>query len=301
MKELPSELFFLKHRTLHRCKVNESIIDSLGFCSRAILLLEVLERRTIMLKLSKVSKIYEGKVAYRALTDINFEIEKGEFVAIMGPSGSGKTTLLNIISTNDQPTTGEVEIDGNNPHKLNKNALAKFRRNELGFIFQDFNLMHTLTVEENIVLPLTLDGARVKDMKEKAKRLANSLGIESIMKKRIYEISGGQAQRVAIARAMIHEPKLLLADEPTGNLDSKASKDVMGMLVSINEKERTSLLMVTHDPQAASYSDRVVFIRDGKLHSEIHRGESRQAFFQKIIDMLSLMGGDGNDFSSVRI
>ncbi|WP_096272458.1 ABC transporter ATP-binding protein [Paucisalibacillus globulus] len=254
-----------------------------------------------MLKLSKVSKIYEGKVAYRALTDINFEIEKGEFVAIMGPSGSGKTTLLNIISTNDQPTTGEVEIDGNNPHKLNKNALAKFRRNELGFIFQDFNLMHTLTVEENIVLPLTLDGARVKDMKEKAKRLANSLGIESIMKKRIYEISGGQAQRVAIARAMIHEPKLLLADEPTGNLDSKASKDVMGMLVSINEKERTSLLMVTHDPQAASYSDRVVFIRDGKLHSEIHRGESRQAFFQKIIDMLSLMGGDGNDFSSVRI
>ncbi|WP_042147340.1 ABC transporter ATP-binding protein [Paucisalibacillus sp. EB02] len=254
-----------------------------------------------MLKLSKVSKVYEGKVAYRALNDINLEIEKGEFVAIMGPSGSGKTTLLNIISTNDQPTTGEVEIDGKNPHKLTKNALAKFRRNELGFIFQDFNLMHTLTVEENIVLPLTLDGARVKVMKEKASKLAVSLGIESIMNKRTYEISGGQAQRVAIARAMIHEPKLLLADEPTGNLDSKASKDVMSMLVSINEKEKTSLLMVTHDPQAASYSDRVVFIRDGKLHSEIHRGENRQAFFQKIIDMLSLMGGDGNDFSSVRV
>ncbi|MRH43236.1 ATP-binding cassette domain-containing protein [Aquibacillus halophilus] len=254
-----------------------------------------------MLKLTKVSKVYEGKVAFRALTDIDLEIEKGEFVTIMGPSGSGKTTLLNIISTNDAPTTGKVEIEGENPHKLKKNDLAKFRRNELGFIFQDFNLMHTLTVEENIVLPLTLDGARVKEMKEKAHTIAESLGILSIMNNRTYEISGGQAQRVAIARAMIHDPKLLLADEPTGNLDSKASKDVMKMLVSINEKEKTSLLMVTHDPQAASYSDRVVFIRDGKLHSEIHRGESRQAFFQKIIDMLSLMGGDGNDFSSIRV
>ncbi len=301
MKEQPSGLSFPIHKTLHRCKVYESIIDSIPLYAQAILLIEALERRLIMLKLSKVSKVYEGKVAYRALNDINLEIEKGEFVAIMGPSGSGKTTLLNIISTNDQPTTGEVEIDGKNPHKLTKNALAKFRRNELGFIFQDFNLMHTLTVEENIVLPLTLDGARVKVMKEKASKLAVSLGIESIMNKRTYEISGGQAQRVAIARAMIHEPKLLLADEPTGNLDSKASKDVMSMLVSINEKEKTSLLMVTHDPQAASYSDRVVFIRDGKLHSEIHRGENRQAFFQKIIDMLSLMGGDGNDFSSVRV
>ena len=138
-------------------------------------------------------------------------------------------------------------------------------------------------------------------MTEKAHKIAESLGISSIMSKRTYEISGGQAQRVAIARAMIHEPKLLLADEPTGNLDSKASKDVMEMLVSINKKESTSLLMVTHDPQAASYSDRVIFIRDGNLHSEIHRGENRQAFFQKIIDMLSLMGGAGNDFSSVRV
>ena len=191
-----------------------------------------------MLKLTKVSKVYEGKVAYRALTNISLEIEKGEFVAIMGPSGSGKTTLLNIISTIDTPTTGEVEIEGTYPHKLKKNALAKFRRNELGFIFQDFNLLHTLTVEENIVLPLTLDGTPVKEMTEKAHKIAESLGISSIMSKRTYEISGGQAQRVAIARAMIHEPKLLLADEPTGNLDSKASKDVMEMLVSINKKER---------------------------------------------------------------
>ncbi|KAB2331091.1 ABC transporter ATP-binding protein [Bacillus mesophilum] len=254
-----------------------------------------------MLKLTNLGKVYEGKVAYRALTDINLEIDKGEFVAIMGPSGSGKTTLLNIISTNDSPTTGNIEIEGRNPHRLKKNALAKFRRNELGFIFQDFNLLHTLTVEENIVLPLTLDGASVKEMKEKAGKMAESLGITPILNKRTYEISGGQAQRVAIARAMIHQPKLLLADEPTGNLDSKAAKDVMNMLGSINKKEETSLLMVTHDPQAASYSDRVIFIRDGKLHSEIHRGESRQAFFQKIIDMLSLMGGNDHDFSPVRI
>ncbi|MGY3714656.1 ABC transporter ATP-binding protein [Sutcliffiella cohnii] len=254
-----------------------------------------------MLKVTNVSKVYDGKVAYRALTDINLEIEKGEFVAIMGPSGSGKTTLLNIISTNDEPTSGSVEIEGENPHKLKKNALAKFRRNELGFIFQDFNLLHTLTVEENIVLPLTLEGTKVKEMKAKAAEIADTLGISSLMNKRTYEISGGQAQRVAIARAMIHKPKLLLADEPTGNLDSKASKDVMKMLVSINEKEKTSLLMVTHDPLAASYSDRVVFIRDGKLHSEIYRGDNRHAFFQKIIDMLSLMGGDGNDLSSIRV
>ncbi|HLT54837.1 MAG TPA: ABC transporter ATP-binding protein [Bacillota bacterium] len=254
-----------------------------------------------MLQLKNVSKIYEGKVAYRALTDINLEIETGEFVAIMGPSGSGKTTLLNIISTIDEPTTGEVYIDGKNPHTLSKNKLAKFRRQELGFVFQDFNLLHTLTVEENIVLPLTLDGEKVKEMERKVKQIAEKLGISAILNKRTYEISGGQAQRTAIARAMIHDPKLLLADEPTGNLDSKASKDVMNMLAAINEREKTSLLMVTHDPQAASYADRVVFIRDGKLHSEIYRGESRQTFFQKIIDMLSLMGGDGNDLSSIRI
>lgn len=256
----------------------------------------VMKGERIMLEVKSASKIYEGKVAYRALTDINLKIEMGEFAAIMGPSGSGKTTLLNIIATIDEPTTGEVQMEGKNPHLLKKNELAKFRRRELGFVFQDFNLLHTLTVEENIVLPLTLDGKHVKEMTEKAHIIAKKLGISDIMNKRIYEISGGQAQRAAIARAMIHEPKLLLADEPTGNLDSKASRDVMEMLASINEKENTTMMLVTHDPQAASYSDRVIFIRDGKLYSEIHRGESRQAFFQKIIDTLSLMGGNGNDF-----
>lgn len=152
-----------------------------------------------------------------------------------------------------------------------------------------------------MVLPLTLEGIKVKVMKEKARQIAEKLGIDSIMSKRVYEISGGQAQRVAIARAMIHQPSLLLADEPTGNLDSKASKDVMHLLTKLNKEEKTSLLMVTHDAQAASYSDRVIFIRDGQLESEIHRGDNRQTFFQKIIDMLSLMGGETSELSSIRL
>src|SRR5690625_4380169 len=254
-----------------------------------------------MLQVKQLSKVYEGKVPYRALTDINLTIDQGEFVGIMGPSGSGKTTLLNIIATIDEPTTGEIFIEGKNPHQLNKNKLAKFRRQELGFVFQDFNLLHTLTVEENIVLPLTLDRKKVKEMKEKAYTISETLGIKEILNKRTYEISGGQAQRVAVARAMIHEPKLVLADEPTGNLDSKASKDVMEMLTMMNKEQETTMMLVTHEAQAASYCDRVIFIRDGKLYSEIYRGDSQKVFFQKIIDTLSLMGGNDNDFSEIRI
>src|SRR5690625_1437316 len=253
-----------------------------------------------MLHVKQMSKVYEGKVPYRALTDINLQVEKGEFIGIMGPSGSGKTTLLNIIATIDEPTTGEILIEGQNPHRLSKNKLAKFRRRESGFVFQDFNLLHTLTVEENIVLPLTLDHKRVKEMKKKAYDIAETLGIKEIMKKRTYEISGGQAQRTAVARSMIHQPKLVLADEPTGNLDSKASKDVMEMLSWMNNQYNTTMLLVTHDPQAASYCDRVVFIRDGKFYLEIHQGESRQLFFQEIIDTLSHMGGDDDEILSNR-
>lgn len=253
-----------------------------------------------MLQVKNVSKIYEGKVAYRALTDINLEIGTGEFVGIMGPSGSGKTTLLNLIATIDEPTTGNILIEDRDPYLLKQNALAKFRRRILGFVFQDFNLLNTLTVKENIVLPLTLDSVRVKEMESKAEMIAETLGISSIMDKRTYEISGGQAQRAAIARAMIHEPKLLLADEPTGNLDSKASKDVMEMLVRLNKQKNATMMLVTHDPQAASYCDRIIFIRDGQLYSQIHQGDNRKAFFQKIIDTLSLMGGDDHDFSSLR-
>ncbi|UQZ33043.1 bacitracin ABC transporter ATP-binding protein [Paenibacillus sp. PK3_47] len=254
-----------------------------------------------MLEVRQVSKIYEGNVAYRALTDIDLTIAEGEFVGIMGPSGSGKTTLLNLIATVDGPTTGEIIIGGKNIGRLGKNDLAVFRRRELGFVFQDFNLLNTLTVEENIVLPLTLDGTSVRDMKQRAQAVAGKLGISSIMAKRTYEISGGQAQRTAIARAMIHSPKLLLADEPTGNLDSKAAKDVMDMLVSINQENRTTMMLVTHDAVAASYCHRVVFIKDGRFYTEIHRGDNRQSFFQKIIDTLSLLGGYGNDVPSIRI
>src|SRR5690625_1763299 len=248
-----------------------------------------------MLHVKQMSKVYEGKVPYRALTDINLTIEQGEFVGIMGPSGSGKTTLLNIIATIDEPTTGEILIEGKSPHQLSKNALAKFRRRELGFVFQDFNLLHTLTVVENIVLPLTLDRKPVKEMMKKAHEIAETLGITEIMGKRIHEISGGQMQRAAVARAMIHQPKLVLADEPTGNLDSNASKDVLNMLSHMNKQYQTTMLLVTHDPQAASYCDRVVFIRDGQFYLDIYQGESRQLFFQEIIDTLSHMGGNDDE------
>lgn len=254
-----------------------------------------------MLDVKQLGKVYEGRVPYRALTDIDIQMEKGEFVGIMGPSGSGKTTLLNIIATIDEPTSGEVLIEGSNPHKLSKNQLAKFRRQELGFVFQDFNLLHTLTVEENIVLPLTLDKKKVKEMKEKVYQIAEKLGIKEILNKRTFEISGGQAQRAAVARAMVHNPKLVLADEPTGNLDSKSSKDVMELLRMMNEDEEATTMLVTHEAQSASYCDRVIFIRDGKLYSEIHKGDSRKVFFQRIIDTLSLLGGDDNDLSSVRL
>ncbi|MBB6637654.1 ABC transporter ATP-binding protein [Cohnella thailandensis] len=254
-----------------------------------------------ILKVDQVSKIYGEGVQYRALNDISFTMEKGEFVGVMGPSGSGKTTLLNLVATIDQPSSGDIYINGQVPHRLKKNKLAQFRRRELGFVFQDFNLLHTLTVEENIVLPLVLEGERVSVMEQKARRLAERLGIEHILGKRTYEISGGQAQRAAIARAIIHSPSLLLADEPTGNLDSKSAKDVMLTLSEINGTEGTTTLLVTHDALAASYCHRVIFIKDGQLYNEIHRGDNRQAFFQQIIDMLSLMGGHAHDLASVRV
>jgi putative ABC transport system ATP-binding protein len=254
-----------------------------------------------MLQVNSLSKIYGGKVTYRALTDIDFTIRKGEFVGIMGPSGSGKTTLLNMISTIDSPTSGAVMLNGINPHLLKKEKLALFRRRELGFVFQDFNLLDTLTIGENIVLPLTLDGESVSSMEEKLQGIATKLGIQEILEKRTYEVSGGQRQRAAIARAIIHSPSLLLADEPTGNLDSKSSRNVMETLEAINKADNTTMMMVTHDALAASYCHRVIFIKDGQLHNEMYRGESRQAFFQKIIDALSFLGGNTYDLSTIRV
>lgn len=248
-----------------------------------------------ILETKHLGKVYEGKVPYTALQDINFQMEKGEFVAIMGPSGSGKSTLLNVISTIDHPTSGNVTIDGNAPHTMRDEQLAHFRRSVLGFVFQDFNLVQTLTVGENIMLPLTLEGVAPSQIKKRVQAVAALLGIETLLPKRTFEISGGQAQRVAIARAVVTNPALLLADEPTGNLDSKATKDVMGLFQMLNQTQQATILMVTHDSFVASYCKRVLIIKDGKLYQEIVSSGNRQAFQQKIVDAMSLLGGEPRD------
>lgn len=244
-----------------------------------------------ILKVSNLKKVYGKKIIFTALNNISFNIDEGEFVGIMGPSGSGKTTLLNMISTVDKSTSGQITIKDKNPLTLKGEDLALFRRRELGFVFQDFNLLDTLTIGENIVLPLTLDGISIKEQDEKLNRVSKILGIENLLEKRTFEVSGGQAQRTAIARALIHDPSLLLADEPTGNLDSKASKTVMELFEKINKEEKVTTMMVTHDPLAASYCNRILFIKDGVIYNEIYKGESRQQFYQEIIDLLALLGG----------
>ncbi|GGC87205.1 ABC transporter ATP-binding protein [Enterococcus wangshanyuanii] len=249
-----------------------------------------------MLQVENLSKTYGEEIKYEALKDLNLTVNDGEFIGIMGPSGSGKSTFLNLLATIDQPTSGHILLNGKDPNQLNQEQIAKFRRRELGFIFQSFNLMPTLTVEENIVLPLTLDGEKISVMKKQLNRLADRLGIASLLKKRIAEISGGQAQRVAVARAMIHQPQLLLADEPTGNLDTKSSKDVMQLLQQLNENEQATILMVTHDPLAASYCKRIVFIKDGQLVDEIHHLGNQKIFYDEIMMKLAEIEGVDSEF-----
>lgn len=244
-----------------------------------------------VLTLKNIEKIYEGKIPYTALKNINIEVEKGEFIAVMGPSGSGKSTLLNIISTIDKPTNGEVILNSKNPHNLKGQELANFRRNELGFVFQNFNLLDTLTIKENIVLPLTLEGVSVNEMDKKAIEVAKKLGIEKILDKRTFEISGGQAQRTAIARGIINSPSILLADEPTGNLDSKSTDDVMDLFTKINKENQMTTLMVTHEPYTASYCSKVIFIKDGQVYKELSKNKTRDDFYQDIMDVLSKIGG----------
>jgi len=249
-----------------------------------------------LLSLIRVGKVYGNKDAITtALDDLSLEVRQGEYVAIMGPSGSGKSTLLNCIATIDRVTSGRITLAGRDVTMLRGGALAKFRRDELGFIFQDSNLLDTLTGYENIALALTLKGVSVKEIGERVNQIAQTLGIEDVLKKFPRQMSGGQRQRVAAARAVIADPKLILADEPTGALDSKSSTVLLETLKRMNESMGATIVMVTHDAFAASYSSRVIFIRDGRIFNEIHRGNlSRADYYQRILEVVSLMGGDAN-------
>ncbi|QGH33437.1 ATP-binding cassette domain-containing protein [Gracilibacillus salitolerans] len=256
-----------------------------------------------LLQATNISKVYGSKrgIEHKAIDNLSLSIEKGEFVGVMGPSGSGKTTLLNVLSTIDRLSAGTLTINCEEITRLSKGKLAKFRRREMGFIFQDFNLLDTLTIAENIMLPLTLDGWKVKDMENKLAQIANQLGIDTILRNRSFEVSGGQMQRAAIARAIIHEPSIIFADEPTGNLDSKASRQVMDTLSQLNSQKEATTLMVSHDPFAASFCERILFIKDGKIFNELHKGDNRQSFFQEILNVQSMLGGDTDDLQTVRV
>ncbi|WP_414055724.1 ABC transporter ATP-binding protein [Macrococcus equi] len=248
----------------------------------------------MLLNIKNVKKVFgRGANQTVALKDMNFSINEGEFVAIMGESGSGKSTLLNIIATFDTPTEGSVIIDGQDLSMLKNKQVAKFRRDTLGFVFQDFNVLHTMSNEDNILMPLVLSNMKPQVMQERLSRLAPKLGITDHLKKFPNQISGGQQQRVAIARALISNPSLLLADEPTGALDSKTSTDIMHLFQDINRDNQT-ILMVTHSAIDASYASRVVFIKDGILYHEIYRGDETQNEFQKrISDSLSMLAERG--------
>lgn len=251
----------------------------------------------IILKISNVEKYYGSKSSLtKAIDNISFEVDKGEFVAIMGASGSGKTTLLNCISTIDRVTTGHIFVGSLDITKLKGNDLNKFRREELGFIFQDFNLLDTLTAYENIALALSIQNVPAKEIEARIRKVAKELDIEDVLKKYPYQMSGGQKQRVASARAIITNPKLVLADEPTGALDSKSAKMLLECFTYLNKELSATILMVTHDAFTASYATRVIFIKDGKIFNELHKGDdSRKEFFDKIIDVVTLLGGDLND------
>ncbi|EEH98544.1 MULTISPECIES: ABC transporter ATP-binding protein [Clostridium] len=250
-----------------------------------------------VLRVSNIEKYYgrKGNIT-KAINNISFSVEEGEFIGVMGASGSGKTTLLNCISTIDKVTSGHIHISGNDITKLNSKKVAKFRREELGFIFQDFNLLDTLTAYENIALALTILKTNHKEIDKRVKDIARKLNIEEILNKYPYEMSGGQKQRVASARAIITSPSLILADEPTGALDSKSAKMLLESMEELNENLNATIMMVTHDAFSASYARRILFIKDGKIFNELVRGnDSRKEFFEKIIEVITLLGGDQNN------
>lgn len=250
-----------------------------------------------VLKVSNIEKYYgsKGNVT-KAINNISFSVEEGEFIGVMGASGSGKTTLLNCISTIDKVSSGHIHIDDSDITKFNSKKLAKFRREELGFIFQDFNLLDTLTAYENIALALTISRVNHKDIDSRVNEIADKLNIKDVLNKYPYQMSGGQKQRVASARAIITKPSLILADEPTGALDSKSAKMLLESLENLNHSMKATIMMVTHDAFTASYASRILFIKDGKIFNELVRGkDSRKEFFNKIIEVVTLLGGDQRD------
>ncbi len=250
-----------------------------------------------ILEVSRLKKVYTtrfGGNKVEALKNVSFSVEEGEYVAIMGESGSGKTTLLNILAALDKPTGGTVLLDGKDLSKIKEPQIANFRRDNLGFVFQDFNLLDTFSLEDNIYLPMVLAGKSYEEMKQRLTPIARQLGITELLKKYPYEVSGGQKQRAAVARALITGPRLILADEPTGALDSKATDELLQLFREINQGGQT-ILMVTHSVKAASHAGRVLFIKDGEVFHQIYRGNStNEALYQKISDTLTMLatGGD---------
>lgn len=249
-----------------------------------------------ILEVDGLKKIYItrfGSQKVEALKDVTFTVEEGEYTAIMGESGSGKTTLLNILAALDKPTRGVVKLDGQNLSQIKESSIAAFRRDHLGFVFQEFNLLDTFTLEDNIYLPLVLAGKNHKEMEKTLAPIAEQLGIRSLLKKYPYEVSGGQKQRAAVARALINAPRLLLADEPSGALDSKSTDELLQLFSEINKKGQT-ILMVTHSVKAASHANRVLFIKDGEVFHQIYKGDdTNQQFYQKISDTLTLLATGG--------
>ena len=251
-----------------------------------------------ILQVKNLKKIYStrfGGTQVQALSDVSFSVEKGEYVAIMGESGSGKTTLLNILAALDKPTSGQVLLSGRDIVAIRERDIAAFRRDNLGFVFQDFNLLDTFSIQDNILLPLVLAGKSFKEMERLLTPLADTLGLTKLLSKFPYEVSGGQKQRAAVARALITQPQLVLADEPTGALDSKATDGLLRLFAQVNAAGQT-ILMVTHSAKAASHAGRVLFIRDGQVFHQLYRGEgTNQQLYQKISDTLTLLAAGGED------
>ena len=252
---------------------------------------------TPVLEVAHLEKVYGalGNVT-RALNDVNFTVNRGEFVGIMGASGSGKSTLLNCVSTIDSATSGTIRINGQDVTRMKQAKLSQFRREELGFIFQDSNLLDTLTARENIALPLTIARTNIGKISTRVQDVAARLSISQVLDKYPYQMSGGQQQRVAAARALVTDPTMIMADEPTGALDSKSARLLLESLEALNRRLRATVLMVTHDSFAASYTSRVLFIRDGKIFTELRRGDTdRREFFDRIMEVVAMMGGEGSD------